>query len=74
MGRRGQGVRAQRWCNVMLGAAKGVQLGGIRPGESCHDGRVHPSTGGQQLHRGTDCRLADLEAGTTSIECEVDAR
>lgn len=52
MGRRGQGVCAQRWCNVMLGAAKGVQLGGIRPGESCHDGRVHPSTGGQQLHPG----------------------
>lgn len=46
MGRRWQGVCAQRWCNVMLGAAKGVQLGGIGPGQSCYDGRVHPSTGG----------------------------
>lgn len=43
-------------------------------GQSCHDGRVHPSTGGGQLHQGTDCRLADLEPGTTSIECEVGAR
>lgn len=50
-------ARVQDGAVPMLGA-KGVQLGGIiRPGESCHDGRVHPSTGGQ-LHRETTAELA----------------
>lgn len=66
----------KRWCNVAMLGAGGVRLGGIGAGGSpAMTAGCTPPLGGQ-LHRGTDCRLADLEPGTTTIEgmYEVDAR
>lgn len=76
MGRRWQGacVRACRewWCStmLMLGSQRRSVVRRYQAGGSpAMTAGCTPPLGGPSSTRGTDCRLADLEPGTTTIEC-----